>query len=345
MKSLKLYWYNLASKPPRTVFGWILLSLLWLVSLIYRIATAKRNFLYKIGLFRSIKLPCKVISVGNITVGGTGKTPMVEYLAKEFVKQNKKVVILSRGYGRIDGVKDDEASSFSDKSIIRLTGSNRAKLGAIACKEHSPDVIILDDGFQHLRIKRDIDIVMIDCLSPFGNYQLLPAGILREDLKALKRASVLVLAHSDLVQDTELSEINNSLSRFGKPIIKSIHKPIILVGATEKEQELNAEAIKGKKVWAFCGIGNPDSFLLTLNKLGISLRGFTLFPDHYMYVESDINELIRQSCEANAEYIVTTMKDMAKVKSQINNPQIPIYALRIELEVTGGKTKLEELIK
>jgi tetraacyldisaccharide 4'-kinase len=257
--------------------------------------------------------------------------------------QNKKVVILSRGYGRIDGVKDDEASAFSDKSIIRLTGANRAKLGAMACKEHSPDVIILDDGFQHLRIKRDIDIVMIDCLNPFGNYQLLPAGILREDLKALKRASVLVLAHSDLVSDAELSKINNFLSRFGKPIIKSIHKPVSLVSVSGDKKEITPQELKGKKVWAFCGIGNPDSFLLTLNKLDVSLRGISLFPDHYMYVESDIEELISQFREANAEYIVTTMKDMAKVKPLFSNSPILVYALRIELDIIDGEDKLKEV--
>lgn len=340
MKQIKLFWYNLVTNYPKGIVNWLLLSLLWILSWLYRLIILIRAGLYKSGIIKQIKLSCPVISIGNITVGGTGKTPMIDYLAQQFAQKNKKVVVLSRGYGRVDGGRDDEQLSFDNKSIIRLTGANRAKLGQLACKAYLPDVILLDDGFQHWRIQRDWDIVMIDCLNPFGSRNLFPAGILREDLNALKRASLFILTHCNLVRESDVAKITDYLVGFNKPIIKSIHKPIALINQEQKLVDIPLESLKGKKVESFCGIGNPDSFRSTLGKLGILLSGFSIFPDHYVYNESEISDLVKQAREQKSDYIITTIKDIVKIPHNFI-PEITIYALKVELDIIEGKEKLE----
>jgi len=367
----------------------IAFPILWLLSLLYRLILLLRAFFYKCGLIKTTKLPCPVISIGNITVGGTGKTPMTEYLAKYFAGKNKKVVVLSRGYGKIankeiasppDGhrggrndmlQKDDEGISVSSNLIIRLTGANRSKLGQEAIAKYSlrcsdterpvssggvgaPDVILLDDGFQHWTVARDLNIVMIDCLNPFGNWCLLPAGILREPLSALKRADIFILAHTDLVTAEKLAQVIQYLSHLGKPVIKSIHKPIGFISPSEQTTSSNkmittpspplirGNLAEGSKSWAFCGIGNPDSFRLTLEKAGLSLVGFTAFPDHYQYKAEDIKRIESLAAKSGAECIVTTRKDMVKVVDC--GAQLPLYALQIELVIIEGKEKLEEML-
>jgi len=337
MKHLRLFWYKLASGKTSTFIGYLILSILILLSFIYYLLLILRKSFYGLGFIKKKKLSCPVISVGNITVGGTGKTPMVEYLARSLLDKGKKVVVLSRGYGKIDDQKDDEA--LTDTSIIRLTGSDRAKLGEVACEKHSPDVIILDDGFQHWRLQRDIDIVMIDCLNPFGNKRILPAGILRERLSSLERATAFILTHVDLVSDSQLSEITSYLAKFNKHIIKSKHEP---VGFYSNEESLDVQSLKGKRVWGFCGIGNPVSFKLMLKKLGMELAGFSSFPDHYKYREKDINILKKEAVRAGVKYLITTMKDKVKIEYQLLD--VKLYALKINLVITEGNDKLENII-
>jgi tetraacyldisaccharide 4'-kinase len=386
MKSIKLWWYNVASGRQLGFLGLIALITLWLVSLLYRFILLLRACLYKCGFIKPTKLPCPVISIGNITVGGTGKTPMTEYLAKYFAGKNKKVVVLSRGYGKVTPlthplpprnnrdsaaapqgergnlIMDDEKLAVSSDKVIRLTGANRSKLGEEACAKYSPQVILLDDGFQHWRIARNLDIVMIDCLNPFGNWHVFPAGILREHLNALKRADIFILAHTDLVKEEHLFRMTNLLTALGKPVAKAIHKPVAFMPHPEQTVPpmdlavfhtsgeglpINPDVTPGnkverKKVWAFCGIGNPDSFRLTLEKEGFSLVGFTAFPDHYRYKADDILTLSRQAKNAGAELMITTSKDIGKIHS--SESSLPIYALQIKLVITEGKEKLEEML-
>ncbi|MBI4833512.1 MAG: tetraacyldisaccharide 4'-kinase [Planctomycetes bacterium] len=339
MKSIKLWWYNIASGRKLGFFDLVMLTAFWLVSLLYRFILLFRTCLYKCGLVKPVKLAVPVISIGNITVGGTGKTPMTEYLAKYFADKNKKVVVLSRGYGSVGGSGDDEKLSVSSDKVIRLTGPNRAKLGKEAVAKYSPDVILLDDGFQHWRLARNLDIVMIDCLNPFGNWHVFPAGTLREHLNALRRADIFILTHTDLVKDEHLLRMTNLLTALGKPVMKTIHKPVGFISPEGKTVPL--ADLAHKKSFAFCGIGNPDSFKLTLEKAGLSLAGFTAFPDHYRYTADDISKLYEHAKNSGAECLVTTRKDMVKIP-MTNNQSPIIYSLQIELAITEGKEKLEE---
>ncbi|MBI4712002.1 MAG: tetraacyldisaccharide 4'-kinase [Planctomycetes bacterium] len=309
----------------------------------YFIAIKIHSLFYMLGLCKSTRLPVKVISVGNITVGGTGKTPMVAYLAKVLTDKGpacgtgrQKVGILSRGYGKGKGY-DDEAFDSYGGGVIRVAQPDRVSAGMKLCKEDI-SVIILDDGFQHRRLARDVDIVMIDSTNPFGDGWLLPGGILREPRSVLKRASLLVLTHCDLVPKESLSRLELYLSKYQKPITRTIHNPVAVVNT--QGESASVESIKSKKVYGFCGIGNPFEFRDMLK--GVSnLLGFEAFPDHHFYTAEDINVIEQNAKDSGAEMIITTGKDVLRLKDNASSLQF----LRIEMKVISGEDILFRLLQ
>lgn len=348
MKLLSNFWHQAVSKDTRGVL-WILPRfILWLFSLIYLVILKLRSLFYATGLMGT-SLNTLVISVGNLTLGGTGKTPMVAYLAKIIAQKGKTGAILSRGYGKTSpSTEDDEAFIMSEfprqGNITRHTGKNRTRIARTICQESPPNVIILDDGFQHRRMKRDIDIVMINSLSPFGNDRLFPFGHLREPRQALSRADLIVLTHTDLADPAELSHLINYLERFKHPIIKSIHKPAGLIPIKASE-ELTIDALGARRVWAFCGIGHPLGFRKTLQRHGINPIGFTPFPDHYAYTEEDIKELNDRAKLAGADVILTTQKDQMRLaRLNMASWPMPVYALKVELKLVAGKEFLDRIL-
>ncbi|MBI5875188.1 MAG: tetraacyldisaccharide 4'-kinase [Deltaproteobacteria bacterium] len=323
---------------------------LYLLSLLYGIGVRFRFFLYRVGLFKVRRLGCKVISIGNITVGGSGKTPMTIFLAEKLKEKGKKVVILSRGYkGKIKdiGVVSDGNNIILSpedagdepylmaaklKTIPVIVGRDRYMTGLYAIERFKPDVIILDDGFQHIRLYRDMDIVLIDLRKGFGNGHLFPLGILREPLKGLKRASVLMIKGNELeITNYELRITN--LKKQNKPFILFNYKPQAIINLVDGSR-LSVDILKGKKVVALSGIAEPKSFKHTLEKLGASVIKEIALPDHYAYTHKDVQIIAREA--EGADMVITTMKDAVKLKS-FSIEYLPIYALDIEVEIENSE--------
>ncbi len=348
----------------------ILRFFLLLLSGIYYLAVELRGLLYKIEIFKSYKLSCPVICVGNITVGGTGKTPIVITLTKMLSLEPKKIVILSRGYKRkTKGTvffQSQKVKIVSDSNKILLTaeeagdepyllaenlintgiivGVNRVKTGQTAIDKLGAEVVILDDGFQHRRLHRDLDIVVIDCLDPFGQGYLLPRGFLREPLRNLLRADVFLLTRTDQVSSNELMEIRNKLIRINSEalIVESLQKFCRLERLNSQSQikPEDLSLLQNKEVVSVCGIGNPVSFEKTLETLGSKIIKRFRFPDHYEYTQKDLKNIFQQAENA---VVITTEKDAVRIKDEIAGIG-DILILKISLQITTGYKELKELI-
>jgi tetraacyldisaccharide 4'-kinase len=345
-------------KGPFRALALVILSFL---SLLYRSGYRARLFLYRCGLRRQTKLEARVISVGNITVGGTGKTPLVIYLAEKLRAEGEKPAILTRGYKRrkkemldLTGITRHEvdwrdtgdepyllAHRLSDVPI--MVAKNRCSSGKHAVEKHGARSLILDDGFQHPALFRDTDIVVIDSTNPFGNGKLLPAGPLREPLTSLKRADILVLTKTDQTANKE--ELIAILRRYNHkaPIVESVYQ-VRSIERLSDGSPIRAGEVEHKKALAFSGIGNPLSFENTLKQLGIQVLRHRKFSDHFAYRNRDILELGREAESLGADLIITTEKDSVRIPL-INEFKIPIFVLKIDLKVTSGEETLSEKIR
>jgi tetraacyldisaccharide 4'-kinase len=307
----------------------------------------------KIKKSRQRKLPCKVISVGNITVGGTGKTPAVIYLAELLKSLNKKVCVISRGYKSevggprfwrdklqsevvTDGNKillgaklaGDEpylmAKSLTDVPV--LVDKNRYKAGLFAIEKFGVDTIMLDDGFQHLNLFRNIDIVCINALNPFGNSMLLPAGYLREPVRNIIRASAFIITRCDKITAEKLEDIESVIKKYNdfSPIF---HAHFVKKFFHRNGRETQADMIKGQNVIAISGIAVPEDFEATLKELGINLLVHKKYPDHYFFKDTDVKKFYNDAAEFQA-VIITTAKDATRLPEEF-----PCYVLDVKLEV------------
>lgn len=305
-------------------------------SWLYGKITNARSRLYQKDVFESFDLGVKTISVGNITVGGTGKTPLVEYIAKILLEKGETVCILTRGYGRdnpkervlvSDGeriladVKDagdepfDLANKLQGKAII-VADAKRAEAGKWAKEEFGVTVFILDDGFQHLRVKRNLDIVLLDATNPFGNGKLLPAGILRESLKSLQRADAVVITRANLVENiTEIKEKVLQINPDCKIFISKnqFQRLINLKEFLTTNPQNPISKIQNLNSLAFCALGNPDNFYNQLRSEKFNLIVTKSFPDHHVYTQSEIRNLEKEAIEKGAEVLLTTAKDAVKL--------------------------------
>lgn len=355
-RTIRNLWYD----APK----WLGLSSLMLLlapfSLLYGLIVMLRNRLFDRSFIKSERLSCRVISIGNLTVGGTGKTPMVIRLARMLRDQGYRPIVLSRGYGgaskhpvnvvsKGDGPLVSQTEAGDEPVLIAkaltgvpvLTGPRRALTGGWALKNLSADILILDDGFQHRHLFRDIDIVLINAVSPFGNGRLLPGGPLREPLGALKRADIIIVTgtHEDITGGRPIALPDGIQA----PIFRCYYQPRDLVqGSPEKTFPL--EFVKGKRICAFAGIGNPMAFLKTLRALGAEVAVFMPFPDHHRYKPADATLISERARQYQAEMIVTTEKD--RIKIEAFDFMLPgIYVLRIGMEFLSGREDFEKLLK
>lgn len=318
----------------------IFLSLLAPLSLSYAACLRLRSAAYAAGLFRSHRLPRPVVAVGNLTVGGTGKTPMAAYLARWFMERGKRPAILSRGYGgSLEGdtrvVSDgraiilapDEAGdepyllASSLPGVMVVIGPDRYRAGRLAMERLEPDIFILDDGFQHLRLERDLNILLLDCGRPFGNGRTIPAGALREPVSAAGRA--------DLIIFTRCSGEGPSFVP-GKPWCATTHQltgALPLAGGGPRPF-VELERLKGL---AFAGIAEPAPFFASLAREGLSLAASRAFPDHCRYGEQEIASLRRLREDCRADYLITTQKDAVKLMPHLDKLG-QVYAATLELE-------------
>lgn len=306
---------------------------LHLVSGPYSLATRMRNFAFDRGWKESIHVDVPVVSIGNLTVGGTGKTPCVEHVARFYREQDLRVAILSRGYGTEHG-PNDEALVLEESlpDVPHLQGADRAALAQVAIEELESEILILDDGFQHRRLARDLDIVLIDCTDPWGQGYVLPRGLLRESPKGLKRASAVLLTRCDQVEETQRQGIREQIQRIVPEILisETCHRPLDLV--TSEGQSTSLDVLQSHPIIAFCGIGNPESFRQSLLKLGANLLDFRIFDDHHAYTHEDVTELKKWAKSHPSDTLVlTTQKDLVKLRV-IELSTKPLHALRISLQ-------------
>jgi tetraacyldisaccharide 4'-kinase len=355
---MREFLYNLATDKSGGFFPGILKIFLFLLSLIYGLIIRTLTWFYS---FRLRRLDCKVISVGNITLGGTGKTVLVEYIARFLKGQGCRVAILSRGYKRklitydlpclpagrpltaYDKLGDEPCmlqSKLQDVPVI--VDKNRIRGAKNAINNHSVDTVILDDGFQQWRIKKDLNIAVIDATNPFGNQELLPRGILREPLSSLKRADLFVLTKADFNPDTQgiadfLTQLNPQAQ-----IIEAVHQPISLYPLGSNDKALSIDGLKNKNVTLFSGIGDPDSFENLITKLGANISLSFRFPDHHNYSQANLENIIQESRKRNINTIITTEKDAVRIVNlRLTTYDLQlILALRIELKITKNEEGL-----
>lgn len=317
------------------------------LSLLYGAVTRTRLSLYSRGTFQTSKLDRPVISIGNITTGGTGKTPLVEYVARTLASQGKKVCILTRGYGRKDPhlqviVSDGydvlaSPSEAGDEPYLlatRLVGqaavissADRIAAGEEAIKDFGTEVFVLDDGFQHLRLARDLNIVCIDATNPWSGGRLLPYGRLREAPEGLKRADCVVLTRCDQVESVEALREQVRVLIEGRPIFESVMRPVRVMSLKNEPEAIAATG----RVGAFCAVGNPGSFFESLRGLGYELGLERAFTDHHVYSQSDVEALNQLAKESGANALITTAKDAVKLKGMTF--AVPCYVLEIEIVI------------
>lgn len=315
---------------------------LWVASIGYGLAARLRHLGYALGLRRVVRVDVPVISVGNLTMGGTGKTPMAEWLARQLARQSLRVVILARGYGPAgpDG-RDDEAlpEELSAEGVVRLIGPKPSALAAQAVESLRPDVLIVDDGFQHRRLHRDLNVLLIDAVEPFSNRRLAPAGLLREPLGGARRADWIVLTRADVVDPMELARLEERIQAIAPrtPIIRARHRPVELRNLWNGRTHA-PEWLEGRPVLAFCGVGNPTGFLRTLESLDTEVVRFRAYPDHHAYEPRDLRQIDAEGQEFLAEAIVTTEKDAVKIDSDTFT--LTPLALRVEMELAEGRDEL-----
>lgn len=310
----------------------------------YGLAVAVRNARYDRGRAAVQGVSVPVIAVGNLTLGGTGKTPMVEWVARWFRDRNLRVAILSRGYGQDEGINDEgRVLEENLPDVPHLQGADRVRLAEVAVEEIESEVLVLDDGFQHRRLKRDLDIVLLDALEPFGLGWLFPRGLLREPVRSLKRAGVVVLSRADLVPEATRAAIRAEAEQRAGPLrwVEARHAPLDLLDAEGPTEDISSLA--GRSVAAFCGIGNPDGFRKTIEPLAGRLVGFRAWPDHHSYTAADVADLTTWVRSLQADLVLTTQKDLVKLRASNLGP-VPLRALRIGLEIMSGQTVLEEAL-
>ncbi len=292
------------------------------------------------------RAPCPVISVGNITAGGTGKTPMVEWLANHLIAADRRPAVLSRGYRATSGTANDESQMLSDHlaNVPILTGKDRAASARQALAQKRANCFILDDGFQHYAMARDLDIVLVDCLLPFGGGHLLPLGLLREPVSALARADILVLTRSDQASEEQKQAIRDRLARVDAslPIAEAVHAPECVVDVRGECSSL--DSVRNKEALLFSGIGNPEGFEKTAQSLGVSITDHYRFRDHHRYYDHELEHLAREAEKSACSAVLTTEKDMVKI-GLCWKSDTPLLAVRVRFEITSGQEILWRLVE
>jgi len=353
----------------------LLRSLLYGLSLIYERIVQLRLWLYRKRVFRERALGCLVISIGNLTVGGTGKTPIVEKFARALQGGGRRVAILSRGYksvprpskrgllARLRNVNADPPRVVSDgqsllldsltagdepymlaqnlKNVVVLVDKDRVKSGLFAIERMNVDTLLLDDGLQYLHLKHRLDIVLIDRQAPFGNDFLLPRGTLREPPRNLRRASYVFITKSTGESNDQLIKRIRRYNRTAE-IIECAHQPLHLQNVTTGEI-VSLGKLSGAFIGSICGIAAPDSFEGGLKDLGARIEIAKRYIDHHRYTEAELRSFISRCIRRDLEMIVTTEKDAVRFPL-LGKTEVPIFFLRVEIEILSGHETWEQCV-
>jgi len=343
---------------------------LFAVSLLYRFLSGIRAFLYEKEILKPQKIPCPVISIGNLVAGGTGKTPMTICLVELAKKNGYNPVVVSRGYRgeseKRGGIVSDGKNILMDactagdepymmakalKNVPVMVGQNRFQSCTEALQKFNPDLIILDDAFQHLQLSRDMDIVLLDYLKPLGNQRFLPRGPLREPVSALRRGSIFIVTRTDVSSTAWPERLNAALN--GKPIFFTRHESYIhnvelgtksiLEGKINIGEQMDFDVIKGKKVYLFSGIARNSDFRRSASKFGCIQTGFSEFPDHHFYSPEELETIFCNAEKASAELLVTTEKDFIRINRKVSWP-VDLMVIGVRISFDKGATLFESLI-
>lgn len=349
------------------------------LSVLFERIVRLRFLLYRTRILRDTPLGCKVVVVGNLTVGGTGKTPVVEKMARVMASHGRKVAILSRGYKskkepllrrilrwlnlasrpapRIvsDGknvllgaeIAGDEpymlARNLVSCGVCVVVDRDRVYAGEYAIRHFGVDVIILDDGMQYLPLRGSINLLLVDKTNPFGNGNLLPRGILREPVEHLKRGSYIFLTKSDGNPNPALVERIRKYNPDAE-IIECTHQPKRLCAVFSDMPDIELGEMRGRRVATFSGIATPDKFEEFVRRYGARIAYNRRFSDHHRFSEKDLDEVFEGARLAGAEFIVTTEKDMVRLSRDLK-PPIPIYYLRLEIEILSDHDSFESAVE
>lgn len=313
-------------------------GVLWTASLGYGLGVARRNARYDREVNR-IRLSVPVISIGNLTVGGTGKTPMVVDVVERLLAKGKSPAVVARGYGAGQEEVNDEQRLIQTRcpGVSYVADADRVAAGRHAVTGLGADVIVLDDGFQHRRLSRDLDVVLVDATNPFGYDHLLPRGLLREPVSSLGRAGLVILTRCDQSSAVDLQRTTARVHEIvGRtPVLRCRHHVISL-------RRLNGAAespdLSGRRVVLLAGIANPRSFAATVSNLGATIVGQRLFPDHHRYTPSDIARLATAGQFAPCAALITTEKDAVKLAAIPEAAALAIFVVRVAIafEEDGG---------
>ena len=372
IENFQTYLYKLVHGDVNGLLPNVFLSVLYAFSFVYCQLIELTIALYRSGIFKQYKLDCHVISLGNITVGGTGKTPTAQRLASAIRDMGYRVVILNRGYrakwkGKVGVVSDGKkiymtAAEAGDEAFLLaknlpkvpvLIGADRAETGKYAVEKLAAQVVILDDGYQHWRLIRDLDILLVDAINIFGNSYMLPRGTLREPLSHLNRADVCLLTKVDQADKKACETIKQTVARYNDHVlvVESIHRPRCFIEIADwykdiPSKSIDVDTLKEKQVIAVSAIGNPASFEQTISDIGAVMIDSVRFPDHHDYTMAEMQSVLDRALEQGAEAIIITEKDAVKIPAEFihSNRQLPVYILSIEISFQAGYDHFINLI-
>lgn len=354
---LKQYIHSLMTDKKRGIIAGAIKSVLFILSLVYGLAVRLMAFLYSARILKSYRPPCRVISVGNITLGGTGKTPLVLAIAEKLRDSGKNPVILSRGYkGEKNLNSSDEVELLRRRlpGVSVIVGKDRTKTARQAAELHKTDVILLDDGFQHWRLDRDIDIITVDVNNPFGNAMVIPRGILREPLSSLKRADMFVITKVGPEGDSiaRAQSLRNRIRAINAnaQVFISSYVPSRLINIKDPTLKLPLSYLAEKNIALVCGIAEPISFEETAKSLGAKVAVNFFFIDHHAYTEQDIKKILETCSNKAIGTVLTTEKDLPRLEglirsrtSALADSKVEFLVLRIDIKIDDEERFFDRL--
>ena len=343
-------------ETPRALAG-----ALGLLSVGYRAALLARGWLYDTRLLSTGRLPCPVVSLGNVTVGGSGKTPLAELAALTLVALGAAPVVVSRGYGRAtrgvqvvadrQGVRlgpraaGDEPLLLAERlpGIPVIVGENRFDAGRHAVEAHGASVIVLDDGFQNRTIPKNLEILVVSARAPWGNGRLFPRGQLRESLSSLRRSHLVVVTNPSGEDEVDAITRTLRLQDSPAPVVTARYEALEARRAVDGAR-LPLSELRGRRLLGFGGLASPRSFMETLRGLGVPLAGFVEFGDHHWYGEADVAEVARRAGMAGAEGLITTEKDAVRLR-ELALPRLPLWVLTVRMVLASGQAAWVEALR